>query len=114
MSEESLYHIIKVAITLKVSFYSCNSDRKMTVILFSILMSKKMSEESLYHVIKGVITLKVGFYSCNSNRKIAISSFLVNLYTKKQEYFLRTFLPYYQRGCSFKNLHLQFVVVIIR
>jgi hypothetical protein len=34
MSEEILYRIIKVAITLNVSFYSCNSDGKMTVILF--------------------------------------------------------------------------------
>jgi len=76
MSEESLYHIIKVAITLKVSFNSCNSDGKMTVILFSILRSKKMSEEILYHIINVNISLKVSFYSCNSDHKIKVISFL--------------------------------------
>jgi hypothetical protein len=47
MSEEILYRIINVAITLKVSFYSCNSDRKMNVSSFldySLLRSKNMSE----------------------------------------------------------------------
>jgi hypothetical protein len=34
MSEESLHHIIKVVIALKVSIYCCNSDRKMTVSSF--------------------------------------------------------------------------------
>jgi hypothetical protein len=71
-----------------------------------------MSEEILYRIIKVPLNLKVSFYSCNSDCKMTVSSFFVNPYTKKLENFLRMFLPYYQRGCSFKNL--QFVIVIVR